>query len=115
MNIKIKELRSKPYAVKASIKNLKKAYGFQYAVATLQDNDGTQTEAESIKQIIDLQNTVINFVIEILNLKEKEQGELEELEFETVTNIAMYISMRISGMSDEEINGTKSDEDEGLQ
>ncbi|TYC50719.1 hypothetical protein ESZ50_01925 [Weissella muntiaci] len=115
MNIVVKQLRTKPFEVKKSTKNLKKTYRMQLAMATIQDvvdDDGAST----IRRQLELQDTVVDYTVDMLGLTEKEKGKLEDLEFDEVVDISIYISLRVTGMTDKEIEESRKEdeEDEGL-
>lgn len=122
MNIKIKELRSKPYEVKASVKNLKKSYGLQLKIAKLQDNNSSNENevdedekiVEQLEMMSEIQDSIVDYIIEILKLDNKGIEKLEDLEMGEVIEISTYISMRLMGMDDKDINNTESDEEAGL-
>lgn len=140
MNIKIEQLAKKPFDVKKSGKNLKKTYQFQLDMAKLQDkiNQGSAIEEVDREQLsdkekealdkkeqgqaiisfqtmIDIQDNAENYLTEILKLSEKQADDLEELEQDDIFEISQYVAMRMTGMTDAEIEKAKTeDNDAGL-
>ena len=60
----------------------------------------------------------VEYISDMLHLKGKELDALEELEQEEVTAIAQRISMRVMGMSEDEIKEAlepSDDDEEGLE
>ncbi|TYC50754.1 hypothetical protein ESZ50_01545 [Weissella muntiaci] len=118
MNIVVKQLRTKPFEVKKSTKNLKKTYRMQLAMATIQDvaDDEKSDGITVLKRQMELQDTIIDYTVDLLGLSEKEKDKLEELEFDEAVDISIYISMRVTGMTDKEIEESRAEdeEDEGL-
>ncbi|KAA8445044.1 phage tail tube assembly chaperone [Weissella paramesenteroides] len=135
MNIKIAQLAKKPFAVKASTKNLKKTYQFQLDMAKL--NDITDQEPEkvdrkklsdeelkaldkreqeravkSFQAMIDIQDKVENYLVDVLKLDENQIDDLEELEQDDVFGISQYVAMRITGMTDAEIEAANTTKEE---
>lgn len=142
MKISFKELRKTPFEVKASVKNLKKTYKIQLKLAKLQemfsedvsdkvDQEVEKTDEEQLKEeiaknqrnIIKTEkameglDSVTEYVVDMLKLKESEADKLEELSQEEVMAIAQRLNMRLMGMTEAEIEETlaESDEDEGLE
>ncbi|GAK30220.1 hypothetical protein WOSG25_020150 [Weissella oryzae SG25] len=116
MNIVVKQLRTNPFEIKKSTKNLKKTYRMQLAMATIQDvaDDESLDGVSVLKRQMELQDTIVNYTVDMLGLSEKETDKLEELEFDEVVDISLYISMRVTGMSDKEIEESRAEEDKGL-
>ena len=140
MNIKIAQLAKKPFDVKKSGKNLKKTYQFQLDMAKLQDkiNQGSTDEVTkrnelsdeekaafdkkeqeqaivSFQAMIDIQDNAESYLTDILKLNEKQIDDLEDLEQDDIFEICQYVAMRMTGMTDAEIEKTKvEDNDEGL-
>lgn len=142
MKISFKELRKTPFEVKASVKNLKKTYKIQLKLAKLQemfsedvsdkvDQEVEKTDEEQLKEEIAKNqrnitktekameglDSVTEYVVDMLKLKESEADKLEELSQEEVMAIAQRLNMRLMGMTEAEIEETlvESDEDEGLE
>ena len=134
----MKELRAKPFEVKKSIKNLDKSYDMQLKMATIKDSQITDDEVDTtdmtdeqiaevekkqqaerielIQRQKDLQNTFVDFIVDILRLSEKEKDKLTDLEWDDVVDKALYITMRITGMTDADIEKSREEEeDEGLE
>ena len=117
MKISFKELRKAPFEVKASFKNLRKTYGVQLELAKLQDSLNGEP-VESMQAILKSFDDTVEYISDMLHLKGKELDALEELEQEEVTAIAQRISMRVMGMSEDEIKEAlepSDDDEEGLE
>ena len=117
MKISFKELRKAPFEVKASFKNLRKTYGVQLQLAKLQDSLNGEP-VESMQAILKSFDDTVEYISDMLHLKGKELDALEELEQEEVTAIAQRISMRVMGMSEDEIKEAlepSDDDEEGLE
>lgn len=138
MNIKIAQLAKKPFEVKSSAKNLKKTYQFQLDMAKLndstnqvvQDVDRSQLTDEELAELdkkeqaqaiqsfqamLDIQEKVESYLADVLKLSAKQADDLEELEQDELFSISQYVAMRITGMSDADIEEANANqEDEGL-
>lgn len=141
MKIAFKELRKTPFEVKASIKNLKKTYKIQLKLAKLRemfsedvldkaDQEVKKTEEEQLKEeiaenqrnitktekVMEGLDSITEYVVDMLKLKESEADKLEELSQEDVMAIAQRLNMRLMGMSEAEVEqALNSDDDEGLE
>ena len=116
MKISFKELRKAPFEVKASVKNLKKTYGIQLKLATLEDSMQEDAPVESLQAVLGALGGVTEYVIDMLKLKPAEIEALEDLGQEDVMAIAQRLNMRLMGMTEAEIEKalTETDDDEGL-
>ena len=116
MKISFKELRKAPFEVKASVKNLKKTYGIQLKLATLEDSMQEDAPVESLQAVLGALDGVTEYVIDMLKLKPTEIEALEDLGQEDVMAIAQRLNMRLMGMTEAEIEKAlaESDDDEGL-
>jgi hypothetical protein len=101
MNIKIKELRAKPYEVKQTFKNLNKTYAFQLAAA--KNEVSFESDIEYLESQVKAQELLRDYIVEILHLNKKEIEVLENQEQAKVGEIGSYISMRMMGLTDADI------------
>lgn len=142
MKIAFKELRKTPFEVKASIKNLKKTYKIQLKLAKLRemfsedvldtvDQEVEKTEKEQLKEeiaenqrnitktekVMEGLDSIVEYVVDMLKLKESEADKLEDLSQEDVMAIAQRLNMRLMGMSEAEVEQAlnSDDDDEGLE
>lgn len=142
MKIAFKELRKTPFEVKASIKNLKKTYKIQLKLAKLRemfsedvldtvDQEVEKTEEEQLteeiaenqrnitktEKVMEGLDSIVEYVVDMLKLKESEADKLEELSQEDVMAIAQRLNMRLMGMSEAEVEQAlnSDDDDEGLE
>lgn len=119
MKIAFKELRKAPFEVKASVKNLKKTYGVQLKLATLEDSMQEDAPVESLQAVLGALDGVTEYVVDMLKLKSDEIEALEDLGQEDVMAIAQRLNMRLMGMTEAEIEKalteSEDDDDEGLE
>lgn len=117
MKISFKELRKASFEVKASVKNLKKTYGIQLKLATLEDSMQEDAPVESLQAVLGALDNVTEYVVDMLKLKPAEIEALEDLSQEDVMAIAQRLNMRLMGMSEDEIEKAlkETDDDEGLE
>ncbi|MFP7153281.1 phage tail tube assembly chaperone [Weissella paramesenteroides] len=118
MNIKIAQLASKPFAVRGTVKNLKKTYQLQLDMANSDEKMNGLDGVEALQAVLDIQEQIESFMIDVLNLSEKQIEKLEDLEQEELMEIAQYLAMRIMGMSDADIKATLAEaqeDSEGLE
>lgn len=119
MKIAFKELRKAPFEVKASVKNLKKTYGIQLKLATLEDSMQEDAPVESLQAALSALDGITEYIVDMLKLKPAEIEALEELSEEDVMTIAQRLNMRLMGMTEAEIEKalteSEDDDDEGLE
>lgn len=62
-------------------------------------------------------DSIVEYVVDMLKLKESEADKLEELSQEDVMAIAQRLNMRLMGMSEAEVEQAlnSDDDDEGLE
>ncbi|GBG95189.1 tail protein [Ligilactobacillus salitolerans] len=101
VEIYIKQFKKK-FAVKASNRNMTKTYDFQLALAKSQDIDN-QDGIAVIKLSKEATQTTVQYIKDVLKLTDKQFETLEDMEFTETVELANYISMRLMGMSDEDI------------
>lgn len=108
MEIYIKQLHHK-YQVKQSNKNMRKVYNVQLKMAKLNDVKNKPAE-DQIKEALDLTDTLVNFIKEVLGLKGKYADMIDDQETPETSEIASYICQRIMGLTDKQIEeGAKED------
>ncbi|MCT1173750.1 phage tail assembly chaperone [Lactococcus lactis] len=111
MEIKIKQLK-KTVEVKASIKNLKKTYAANLELAKLEDTEVDGLEA--LEKVTQIPEKIVDYIVDIMKLKEDAREKLEEMEMEEVAEIFSYISSRVMGASDSDIKKAKENGEVGL-
>lgn len=111
MEIKIKQLK-KTTQVKASVKNLKKTYAAHLELAKLEDTEVDGPEA--LEKVMQIPEKMVDYIVDIMKLKEDAREKLEEMEMEEVTEIFSYISSRLMGASDADIEKAKENNEQGL-
>ena len=119
MKISFKELRKTPFEVKASVKNLKKTYAVQLNLAKLEDAMSEDAPVASMEAVLGALDNVTDYIVNMLNLKPGEVEKFEDLSQEDVMNIAQRLTMRLMGMTEDEIikalaENDAKDDDEGL-
>lgn len=117
MNIKIAQLATKPFDVKGTVKNLKKTYQLQLDMANSEESMESLEGTQALQAVLDLQQTVEDYLITMLHLTDKQIEKLEDLEQEELMEISQYVAMRVMGMSDADIKDVLAQsavEDEGL-
>ena len=110
MKINLKEL-GKTYEVKASNKNMRAIYQLQLdmnKVATLEETDDPMA---LIQAQLDASKKVESFIIDILKLNKKEQEKLDDMDSETTIMLSQRISMKLMGLSDEEVEKALTEDD----
>lgn len=105
MSVKInvaKELGiKKSFEVKESNKNIRKTWQLQKLMTKLsidqelEDSDNPEKAEEMIDMMLDVQNQVINYVVDILKLTEAQAEKVDELEFNDTIGLATRISSEL--------------------
>lgn len=117
------QLKRKPFEVKPTSRLVMKVIDKQLSEAKHkqeQEENPFEGMTNSEVGILLLENTQkelqerIDFVTEYLNLDDNLQKRLMELEPAEINDIALRISQRFLGMSDEAIDAINSEPDEGL-
>lgn len=105
MKIKVAQFKKAPFEIKASNKNVTAAYELQLNFAKVsQKMEQEDIDPMDIIQLnLDATKNVIMFITDILKLDEKQKGVLDDMESQETTELATRISMRLMGMSEEEI------------
>lgn len=111
MEIKIKQLK-KTAQVKASVKNLKKTYAANLEIAKLEDTEVDGLEA--LGKVMQIPEKTVDYIVDIMKLKEDDREKLEEMEMEELIEIFSYVSSRLMGASDADIEKAKENNEQGL-
>lgn len=102
---------NKPTFVKTSNKNMRKTLQYQLDQAKAQDI-GNKEPDEQIELSLKLIDDTEDYIVDMLGLDEKGKDKLENLELEQSTEIATRISLRLNGLSDQEIDKIFADDGE---
>lgn len=109
--IKIPELSKKAFEVHTSIRNMKRMFTYQLAVAKvsdeLDDNDVVGQISASLKGL----DETLAFVRAILDLDDDAYEKLLDLDSERVQKISEQITGYMLGLSDEQLEESKGAED----
>ena len=109
--ITIPELRKKAFEVHTSIRNMKRMFAYQLAVAKvsdeLDDNDVVGQISASLKGL----DETLAFVRAILDLDDDAYEKLLDLDSERVQKISEQITGYMLGLSDEQLDDTNSGKD----
>lgn len=109
MKITIKQLK-KTFDVKSSNKNMRKVYALQLEmnkVATADDDPMAQMQAQ-----LDSMDAVLNFLREVLKLNKKDSEALEDMEMDDTVEMSQYVSMKLLGLSDKDIEDAFSEDEQ---
>ncbi len=105
--IVIPELRKKAFEVHTSIRNMKRMFNYQLAVAIvsdeLADNDVVGQLSASLKGL----DETLAFVRAILDLDDDAYEKLLDLDSERVQKISEQITGYMLGLSDEQLEGAE--------
>ena len=105
--IVIPELRKKAFEVHTSIRNMKRMYAYQLAVAKvideLDDNDAVGQISANLKGL----DETLAFVRAILDLDDDTYEKLLDLDSERVQKISETITGYMLGLSDEQLEGAE--------
>lgn len=111
--IAIPELRKKAFEVHTSIRNMKRMFAYQLAVATvakesdeLDDDDVVGQISASLKGL----DETLAFVRAILDLDDDAYEKLLDLDSERVQKISEKITGYMLGLSDEQLEESKGEE-----
>ena len=118
----IKELKRKPFEVKASTRLMMAATKMQLDQANFEKKIQEETKdlpdaeagAVTMRGMLNTMQSQIDFVTDTLKLDENLQDKLVDLEPAQVSEIAVYITQRLMGMSDEDIRLSQVENEAGL-
>jgi len=118
----IKELKRKPFEVKASTRLMMAATKMQLDQANFEKKIQEETKdlpdaeagAVTMRGMLNTMQSQIDFVTDTLNLDDNLQDKLVDLEPAQVSEIAVYITQRLMGMSDEDIRLSQAENEAGL-
>lgn len=112
VQLRFKELgMNKPTFVKTSNKNMRKTLQYQLDQAKAQDIADKEPD-EQIQLSLKLIDDTEDYIADMLGLDEKGKNRLENLELEQSTEIATRISLRLNGLSEQEIDKIFADDGE---
>lgn len=122
MKLYIKELKRKPFEIKASTRLMMAATKMQLDHANFEKKIQEETKdlpdaeagAVTMRGMLNTMQSQIDFVTDTLKLDDNLQDKLVDLEPAQVSEIAVYITQRLMGMSDEDIRLSKSENEAGL-
>lgn len=122
MKLFIKELKRKPFEVKASTRLMMAATKMQLDQANFEKKIHEETKdlpdaeagAVTMRGMLNTMQSQIDFVTDTLKLDDNLQDKLVDLEPAQVSEIAVYITQRLMGMSDEDIRLSQAENEAGL-
>ena len=122
MKLFIKELKRKPFEVKASTRLMMAATKMQLDQANFEKKMQEETKdlpdaeagAVTMRGMLNTMQSQIDFVTDTLKLDDNLQDKLVDLEPAQVSEIAIYITQRLMGMSDEDIRLSQAENEAGL-
>lgn len=122
MKLFIKELKRKPFEVKASTRLMMAATKMQLDQANFEKKMQEETKdlpdaeagAVTMRGMLNTMQSQIDFVTDTLKLDDNLQDKLVDLEPAQVSEIAVYITQRLMGMSDEDIRLSQAENEAGL-
>mgnify|MGYP000628639109 FL=1 len=122
MKLYIKELKRKPFEIKASTRLMMAATKMQLDHANFEKKIQEETKdlpdaeagAVTMRGMLNTMQSQIDFVTDTLKLDDNLQDKLVDLEPAQVSEIAVYITQRLMGMSDEDIRLSQSENEAGL-
>lgn len=122
MKLYIKELKRKPFEIKASTRLMMAATKMQLDQANFEKKIQEETKdlpdaeagAVTMRGMLNTMQSQIDFVTDTLKLDDNLQDKLVDLEPAQVSEIAVYITQRLMGMSDEDIRLSQAENEAGL-
>ena len=122
MKLFIKELKRKPFEIKASTRLMMEATKMQLDQADFEKKIQEETKglpdaeagAVTMRGMLNTMQSQIDFVTDTLKLDDNLQYKLVDLEPAQVSEIAVYITQRLMGMSDEDIRLSQAENEAGL-
>jgi hypothetical protein len=122
MKLYIKELKRKPFEIKASTRLMMAATKMQLDHANFEKKIQEETKdlpdaeagAVTMRGMLNTMQSQIDFVTDTLKLDDNLQDKLVDLEPAQVSEIAVYITQRLMGMSDEDIRLSQAENEAGL-
>lgn len=110
MKILQREFSTKSFEVKASNKNMRKAYKMQLVMAKAADIEGKEPVLQ-IQQALDVTNELTDFISSILKLNDDQIEKLDDLETDKTIKIANHIIMRLMGLTDQQIKESEEEQE----
>lgn len=109
MEIYLQEFHKK-FTVRAVNRNMEETYKIQLKLAQAAEIDGKEP-IEQIRMTMDLQKSVINYLIKILKLEKNMINKINnEFDFDQTVDIANHVALRLMGLTEEDIKKA-NDED----
>ena len=108
-NIKIKELGKKSFTVLTSNRNVRRMNEFQLEIAKISDIEEDAPMTEQFKANIGVITATLAFLRAVLNLSDEQMEILEDLDTERTQEIANYVSGRLMGLSDDQLEEIKKE------
>ena len=108
-NIEIKELGKKTFTVLTSNRNVRRMNEFQLEIAKISDIEENAPMTEQFKANIAVITATLAFLRAVLNLSDEQMEILEDLGTERTQEIANYVSGRLMGLSDEQLEEIKKE------
>lgn len=108
-NIKIKELGKKSFTALTSNRNVRRTNEFQLETARILEDYEEAEMNDRLKLEIELITTTLAFLRAVLNLSDDQMEILEDLDTERTQEIASYVSGRLMGLSDEQLEEIKEE------
>lgn len=123
MKLYIKALKRKPFEIKASTRLMMAATKMQLDQANFEKNLRDKTKdlpdaeagAVTMRGMLNTMQGQIDFITDTLKLDDNLQDKLVDLEPAQVSEIAVYITQRLMGMSDEDIRLAQAEQEAGLE
>lgn len=122
MKLFIKELKRKPFEIKASTRLMMAATKMQLDQSNFEKKIQEETKdlpdveagAVTMRGMLNTMQSQIDFITDTLKLDDNLQDKLVDLEPAQVSEIAVYITQRLMGMSDEDIRLAQAENEAGL-
>ena len=105
--IKIPELQKKAFEVHTSIRNMKRMFAYQLAVAKVSDGLDEDDVVSQISASLKGLDETLAFIRAVLNLDDDAYEKLLDLDSERVQKISEQITGYMLGLNDEQLEDTK--------
>lgn len=103
MKIKVSAISNREHNIKTTNKVMRNTLKYQLSLAESEDG-ADKTVPERLRMSLDAINNTEQYLIDTLGLNKSEQEKLDEKTFNETLAIANYVTLRIQGMSDEDID-----------
>ena len=105
--IVIPELQKKAFEVHTSIRNMKRMFAYQLAVAKVSDGLAEDDVVGQISASLKGLDETLAFIRAVLNLDDDAYEKMLDLDSERVQNISEQITGHLLGLSDEQLKDAK--------